>query len=137
MRLFRHHHLAQNCRSAIAEIAAVSATKTPMQTRSGTSDRSAICFWCPFSGHGFLAARSLECLAAHLQHFWHKAAYMQALWHTIAILPLLQLPPFVPIRPSGMDDLDDILDNSHILILIILITFLIAPLRRILYSYKL
>jgi hypothetical protein len=54
-----------------------------------------------------------------LQHFWHNAADMQGLWHTIAILPL---PPFMPICPSGMDDLDDS-QNSHILILI---SFLIA-----------
>jgi hypothetical protein len=36
---------------------------------------------------------------------------MQGIWHTIAILPLPKLPPFVPIDPSGMDDLDDISDD--------------------------
>ncbi|MBL8154474.1 MAG: hypothetical protein JNM70_09835 [Anaerolineae bacterium] len=44
-----------------------------------------------------------------MQHFWHNAAYMRGLCRKIAVLPLLQLPPFVPIRPS---DTDDISDNS-------------------------
>ncbi|MBL8154616.1 MAG: hypothetical protein JNM70_10575 [Anaerolineae bacterium] len=120
----------RNCRSF--------RNKTPALSRWRDRDRPAICLCCPFSGHGFSAARSLECLAAHLQlfadlhlqhlrylqHFWQNTAYMRGLWHKIAVLPLPQLPPFVPIFPSGMDDLDDISDDSHILILIILITFL-------------
>jgi hypothetical protein len=65
-------------------------------------------------------ARITELQLQQLQHLWQSLAYMQSTWHTIAILPV---PPFGPICPS---DTDDICDNSHILILIILIGFLIA-----------
>jgi hypothetical protein len=77
----------------------------------------------------------------HLQHFWQKAAYMPGFWHSTAVPQLPKLPQFVQHRVSAMmlsvTDTDNRSDNSlslaiscsqdsHILILIILIRFLIA-----------
>ncbi|MBL8153666.1 MAG: hypothetical protein JNM70_05730 [Anaerolineae bacterium] len=50
----------------------------------------------------------------HLQYLQQIAAYMQGSWHRIAVLQLPKLLPFVPIDPSGVDDLDDFSDNWRI-----------------------
>ncbi|MBL8156443.1 MAG: hypothetical protein JNM70_19840 [Anaerolineae bacterium] len=134
MRLFRRHHLAHNRRSATAAIAAIAATRMPTQARSG--DERSLSF-VPLVDMVFRQPDHFSVWRRICSISGNPHAYMQDFWHTIAVLPLPPFMPFVPICPSDTDDTDDISDNwsslaisysqdSHILILIILIRFLIA-----------
>jgi hypothetical protein len=49
-------------------------------------------------------------------------------------MAILLLPPFVPVCPSGMDDISDDSQDSHILILTFLIISRIASAWSILYG---